>query len=221
MTQRDRKNTIIDLLSQVESLPFGEIPNDELIQGFISVWDNGGWPAQLSYIKAVLEACISANKPILECGSGVTSLLASVVLKRADIEVHSLEHEKDWADEVNFYKQQANITNLYVHYCPLRSYDDYDWYTIPKNLPDSFSVVICDGPPGATKGGRFGLLPCLINRLSKAVVLLDDFDRPGEQAIIKKWREAWGLDIKAQKSITQAFGMGIVSAPENVHSQTQ
>jgi len=55
-------------------------------------------------------------------------------------------------------------------------------------MPEAFSLVICDGPPGTTKGGRYGLLPVLDKRLPPgATILLDDAGRPAETELIRRW----------------------------------
>lgn len=60
-------------------------------------------------------------------------------------------------------------------------------------LPARFSLVLCDGPPGNTPGGRYGLLPVLGHRLSPSVViLLDDAGRPDERAIADRWTAELG-----------------------------
>jgi hypothetical protein len=55
-------------------------------------------------------------------------------------------------------------------------------------MPPAFQLVICDGPPGETPGGRYGLWPVLGQRLAPgAVILLDDADRPGEEEVLRRW----------------------------------
>ena len=49
--------------------------------------------------------------------------------------------------------------------------------------------TIADGPPGNTKGGRYGLLPIMRSRLAPdVVILLDDAERPGEQRVLQQWK---------------------------------
>ena len=72
---------------------------------------------------------------------------------------------------------------------PLVGYGEFVWYDPPlAQMPDEFSLVICDGPPGTTKGGRYGLLPVLGDRLrAGATILLDDAGRPAEAELIRRW----------------------------------
>ncbi|MDO9580730.1 MAG: hypothetical protein Q7J06_09235 [Bacteroidales bacterium] len=51
-----------------------------------------------------------------------------------------------------------------------------------------FCLVICDGPPGGTKGGRSGLIPVMRSKLERsALILLDDAARPYERLIAELW----------------------------------
>jgi len=53
-----------------------------------------------------------------------------------------------------------------------------------------FSLVVCDGPPGTTRGGRYGFLPVMLPYLSsKCTILLDDVEREGEQKTLLLWKE--------------------------------
>ena len=56
-----------------------------------------------------------------------------------------------------------------------------------KLMPE-FSLVICDGPPASTPGGRYGLLPVMRDKLKAgATILLDDAVREEEQVIANRW----------------------------------
>jgi hypothetical protein len=54
-------------------------------------------------------------------------------------------------------------------------------------------MVICDGPPGGTKGGRYGLIPIMSERLATGcTILLDDVVRESERAIANRWQAETG-----------------------------
>ena len=79
----------------------------------------------------------------------------------------------------------------------LKRYNDFDWYDITDvPLPENFSLVLCDGPPGTTFGGRYGLIPIMAGRLSKSIILLDDFNRIEEKSIVSKWSGALNFSVK-------------------------
>ena len=72
---------------------------------------------------------------------------------------------------------------------PLKDYGEFSWYDPPlESMPDSFAMVICDGPPGNTKGGRYGLGPVMKERLKAGcVILLDDAGREQEMEVAGRW----------------------------------
>jgi len=211
MSFDDRQHEIVELVGELEALPAHDNPNDALLGKFITTWGNGTWPAELDYLRATTVAANTTPGPILECGSGLTTILAGTIAKKREVAVHSLEHMDKWADRMGMITYLAGLTNVQVHHAPLRSYGEYDWYTVPEDLPDNFSLVLCDGPPGRdTRGGRVGLLPSMRKALSGAVILLDDYDRPGEQAAAKEWEENWGVVMQTSPSETRVFGEGIV-----------
>jgi len=58
-------------------------------------------------------------------------------------------------------------------------------------------MVICDGPPGATKGGRYGLVPVMKDRLrTGSFILLDDAAREQEQEIARRWMSELDASIE-------------------------
>ena len=52
-----------------------------------------------------------------------------------------------------------------------------------------FALVVCDGPPADTVGGRYGLVPIMRDRLAPGcAILLDDAEREHERAIARRWQ---------------------------------
>jgi hypothetical protein len=89
----------------------------------------------------------------------------------------------------------------------LRAYHSFSWYDPPLDqFPSEFKLVICDGPPGDTLGGRYGVTSVLGERLkSGAVILLDDANRPGELEILERWQAEGGFNISHQPDATYAI----------------
>lgn len=101
----------------------------------------------------------------------------------------SLESEPFWAEKVRTSLARYKIHSVEVCLAPLISYGAYMWYEPPENqLPVDFSLVICDGPPGSTPGGRYGLLPVMRSHFKPGcVILLDDAQRMSEQTVLDRW----------------------------------
>jgi hypothetical protein len=63
-------------------------------------------------------------------------------------------------------------------------------------MPGRFALVVCDGPPYDTKGGRYGLVPRMRERLQPGcVILLDDAYREQERAIARRWKAELGASF--------------------------
>jgi hypothetical protein len=91
---------------------------------------------------------------------------------------------------------------------PLIDHGDYEWYATSPELPGGFAVVICDGPPGSTKGGRYGLIPVAEGLLRPdVVVLLDDADRPGEQEMLRRWQSESSYTWRAPQVNGRSFAV--------------
>jgi hypothetical protein len=169
-----------------------------------TAWGNPAFTAHLSYLSAVLDYADRYEGQILECGSGLTTLLLALSARHA---VWSLEHMEEWQRRVRTRLWWAG-TEANVLLAPLTSYGPFQWYEIPAALPGEFRFVVCDGPPGTIPGGRYGLLPLLGDRLPKgAVILLDDAGRLGEQGVLQRWEKEAGWRYTIKNSGTAAYAV--------------
>jgi hypothetical protein len=169
----------------------------KIINNLIYGWGNMGWSSFQNYTYAIINAAKQTNGPVLECGSGLSTLLMGIIAEDKGFEVWSLEHHESWAAHVKKHLAKMNIDKVKVCYAPLKSYGDYQWYD-PKDInpPKDFSLVICDGPPHDTKGGRYGLLPLMHGQLAdQAIILLDDYVRLEEKSIVIKWQNDFKLKV--------------------------
>lgn len=157
-------------------------------------WGNEEWSADEPYLAEVVRAAQGSKRPILECGSGLTTLLMGIVAARNGIALHALEHNPAWQSRVSQAVSAFGATTTTVHSAPLREYGDFDWYDPPlESMPDDFGLVVCDGPPQTTRGGRGGMLPTMRDRLApKCIILLDDANRPAEWELVQRWAREVG-----------------------------
>jgi len=174
-----------------------------------AAWGNEDFAARSDYLMAVGQYARTTRGPILECGSGLSTLLLAFLAARRGIEVWSLEHVQEWHRRLRTILKSLDTPQARLLFSPLRSYEGFDWYDPPlASMPKEFRLVICDGPPGSTRGGRYGLLPIMGERLPKgAVVLVDDAERPGEQDMIRRWaiERGWSAAIDERSSGTLAI----------------
>jgi hypothetical protein len=170
----------------------GKHVGQDLLAELVYGWGNS-WSAQHEYLDACLREARHTNGPILECGSGLSTLLVGAVAQSRGIRMWSLEHDAKWADRIRQYLRKYRIVSSTVALAPIRSCGDFDWYALPslQTLPGKISMVVCDGPPGATtRGGRFGLVPVMLDKLAPDVtILLDDGAREDELRIAARWAQ--------------------------------
>lgn len=170
--------------------PEGSIaPGSKVISRLIYGWGNESWSADTEYIVCCIKHALTTRGPILECGSGLTTLLLAVVAQKTGAVLWSLEHKSEWSERVTAHLARLRIKPPHIHAKALRDYGEFSWYDPPMEaLPEQFSLVVCDGPPSATPGGRYGLAPRLGHLMGPGcVILLDDAERAHERAIADRW----------------------------------
>lgn len=173
------------LLNLERGLPFDRRVIFDLIYG----WDNEAWSADTEYLIACLEQAQICRGPILECGSGLSTLLIGAVAQKSGNVLCSLEHHADWGNRVAGLLKRYAINSVQLSVHPLKDYADFTWYEPPsESTRGKYALVICDGPPGTTRGGRYGLVPIMKPQLAPGcIILLDDAGRVQEQAIADRW----------------------------------
>lgn len=184
-------------LARFAALPdYADAP-DDLLDDLQFAWNNP-YAASKEYMLALTRHAWQTSGPILECGSGLSTILLGVIAQRKGIRVWSLEHQAHWADRIRRTLRKAGLDSVTVVHAALRDYGDFVWYDLPlADAPRDFRLVICDGPPGQVKGGRFGLMPVAREHLSPGcTILLDDAHRPSEQEVLRKWSSQLGITWK-------------------------
>jgi hypothetical protein len=178
-----------EAIKSIRQLPDGQVPGRELLSQLIQGWSNEGFAANLDYLEEIAKQSLNSDGPILECGSGASTILLGILSARRHIMVWSLENSPEWGLRVSEVLETNGISGVRVCSSPLVEYGEFVWYDPPlAEMPKEFSLVICDGPPGSTRGGRYGLLPVMQDRLpTGSTILLDDAGRSDEAEIIRRW----------------------------------
>src|SRR5262249_4210812 len=153
-----------------------------------TAWDNEGMAAQTAYLREVARHASQTSGPILECGSGLTTLIIGLFAGRRGIKSWTLEHFAAWHQRVSETLARLQISTVKNYLAPLKDYGEFSWYDPPREgLPDRFSLIVCDGPPGSTKGGRYGVVPVLKDKFAPStIILLDDADREAEADALRR-----------------------------------
>jgi hypothetical protein len=194
---------------KIARLEPGQLPSRQLIAELISGWSNEGFVANPEYLYEVAKRSLETHGPILECGSGVTTVLLGLLCAPRDVEVWTLENSAEWQTRLTDVLKTNGISGVKVCSAPLVEHGDFVWYDSPfQQMPPEFSLVVCDGPPGTTKGGRYGLMPLMDQRLpAGSIVLLDDAGRPAEMELMRRWENEFGFESEVRESQGHKFAI--------------
>ena len=189
-----RKYVFARTWRRIRHLSPSAVPPPALLSDLVYGWGNEGFSAESEYMLAFLDHAWRASGPILECGSGLSTLLLGLTAGRTGNTVWSLEHDPAWGQRVQGTLRAHGIRSVELCVGKLRDYGAFHWYDPPLPwMPSDFGLVVCDGPPGDTPGGRYGLASVMRARLrSRCVVLLDDLQRTAEQEILARWKGELG-----------------------------
>ena len=199
--------TLRSAVRQIRNLPIAAVPSRAMLQSLQRGWANEGFAAETDYLEEVARAAASTTGPILECGSGLTTILLGLLAGRRGIETWSLEHIAEWRAPVVEVLEKYKIPKVHVCLAPLRAYHGFSWYDPPlAHMPNEFRLVICDGPPSSTPGGRYGLLPVMRERLaSGSVIVLDDAQRSSEGEVLRRWTDEAAMTVLLTRSGSRMF----------------
>lgn len=176
-------------LKRFETLEKGDRLSPIMIKDLIYGWGNPDWSIGEEFMVALVEEALRGQGPILECGSGLSTVLLGVLGNKTGRAVWALEHDPEWQHRVENALRRVKAKYVTVCAAPLADYGEYVWYAPPKHLmPADFSLIACDGPPGGIRGGRYGLVPVMRELMaSQCVILLDDAFRLSEKKVLKSW----------------------------------
>jgi len=184
-------------------------PSRELLLKLESGWSNEGMSARLEYLQAVIRYANEVQGAILECGSGLTTLVLAAIAQRRGLDVWTLEDSAVWHKRVSETLHRYKLKSLNNCLVQLKDYGDFAWYEPPLELlPHTFDLIVCDGPLGTTKAGRYGLLPLLKSHFKTGTtILLDDADRPAEEEAIHQWSKLIPLQVSLHEQSHGQFAV--------------
>ena len=141
-----------------------------------------GFSGNYGLLYVILRVALSFQpRNVLDIGCGQTTLLLSALHQRGLVgQVTTLEHDPDWASEIEPFVSHAVICR------PLSAQKiagvqtiTYDWTPVLQRGP--FDLVICDGPPGVRRRSRWGVLKAVEALSPDFVLVMDDAQRSGEK----------------------------------------
>jgi predicted O-methyltransferase YrrM len=134
---------------------------------------------------------------VVELGSGVSTVLAALAVKRKGAgRVVSYEAETRYHGLTSDLLKRNGVGDLVeLHFAPLKAEslngEEWPWYDLPDGtLPEKIDVLLVDGPPRETrKDARYPAVPLLYERLRKgSIVYLDDGRREDENRVFERWQ---------------------------------
>lgn len=152
----------------------------------------GGWSLD-RHTAEELAAHLHRTQPrtVLECGSGLSTVLLAEYASATGANVISLEHSAEYASRTRRDLAGRDLLDYVdVRQAPLMDLATpagvLPWYGV--HVTESLDFVLVDGPPGkiGRAGALFGLMPHLTDGAWE--IWLDDADRDGERAAVDLWR---------------------------------
>jgi hypothetical protein len=179
-------------------LSIGQTPTRRMLDDLEAGWGNEAYAGRTDYLEEVAKRAVATRGPILECGSGLTTILLGWLAARRGVDTWSLEHMPEWHRRVMVTLERYRVPKGRVCLSPLREYGGFSWYEAPlEQMPHDFQLVICDGPPGAVPGNRYGLLPVMGYRLAPgALIVFDDAGRAAETEVLRRWTSEAGMHVQ-------------------------
>ena len=119
-----RKRQFRRALRKIVELPSGQMPTVAVLAELRLTWDNDGYSGKVAYLVEIARRAVLTRGPILECGSGLSTILLGLLAARRGIDVWSLEHIPEWHARVRSVLESLGIPTVHLHLTPLRNYGD-------------------------------------------------------------------------------------------------
>jgi len=181
-----------------------DLADEETLDRLRSLWGNEKSTAGVGLLAEIVSVIRTTGGATLECGSGLTTIVVQLATEGSGSSHYALENDARWrAIAMRRLRFLGMNPNAVVH-APVILYSGFEWYDV-LGLPSDcgpFTLVVCDGPRASTtKGGRYGLIPVMRDRLDpSATVLLDDSSRESEAAVLGEWVEQFGVVICRERA---------------------
>jgi len=196
-------------LRAVMALPAGTVPGPALLTELSVGWGNEGYSADPAFLYEALRRVSRGEGPVLECGSGLSTILMGVMGMRSGVEVWALEHEARWVARVQAVLDRHRIRGVHLVLAPLKDFGEFGWYDAPwGRMPGGFRLIVCDGPPETTSGGRYGVVPLGKSRFAPgAVLLVHDANTKTGGVVVDRWRREHGAVAHLEGANARAYGV--------------
>lgn len=171
----------------------------EHVRDLCEYWGNGYFSAGHGLVGAWIPAARQATGDILECGSGLTSLVAAAA--NPNVTVWALENDPEWGAITKVRAEKFGIKNLKIVHAPIVD----RWYSIPEELPKKFSAAMVDGP-NREFSDRDRIMKSGID-LSGALVMWDDMDQENMKDRVEHFAKSYSSTAHIINHPTKNFAV--------------
>jgi predicted O-methyltransferase YrrM len=156
----------------------------------------GTWAIEADFGGLIYQEMQSRPQVVVECGSGVTTLLIAACLRaQGSGRLYSLEHDAHFAVVTRERLEAAGLSEwveLIVAPLTEQCFDGRrgTWYDEieASKVPGGIDLLIVDGPPDVRAWARWPALEVFHDRLNPgATLLLDDGRRRHERRVASRW----------------------------------
>jgi hypothetical protein len=194
----------------------------EMMEELVAAWGNPSYSGDAGYLLHLGRLIRSGSGPVLDCGSGLSTLVAAKLAARRGEMVWSLEQHREWYEHLAGVVRGLGIGNVRLWYAPLRPFADFVWYDLEgRSLPPRFGLVACDGPavhrsrwpPPLFQAWRVGVVPRLQQLgIPFDHILLDDEVDQRASGVMARW-ESSGLSLEVVETPTGRHILGTPASP--------
>jgi hypothetical protein len=143
------------------------------------------WGANEEVLLCAIAAARAADGPIIETGSGLTTILMAAA---TDHPVYCIEHDEHFANQTKAMFISSGVSNIFMVHCDIKD----GWYDLQDKLPDRFALGLNDGPPRRL-GDRMRFFDYFGDRCD--MILSDDADEARYADHMTSWAETKGRKI--------------------------
>ena len=167
----------------------------------IEKWGNVPWAVGEGLLMAWTLLARETDGPILECGAGLSTLLAAAA--NHNVHVWALEDNPEWVVRVRTAAEEHGLTNLTVVHAPIVD----GWYAVPDNIPRHFSLILVDGPVRGVGSNDRGKLIHAGFDLSGTTIVWDDMDQDIMRDMVRDTCALYGVEPHFFDHYTKDFAI--------------
>jgi predicted O-methyltransferase YrrM len=166
-------------------------------------------------LSVVLHIVRSDARSVVECGSGVSTMMIGNLFKgRGEGHLFSLEEDETWFGQMRTFIAAQGLDDYVTLLCaPLADWAEAGrWYDrsvaqlILDRLPH-VDLLLVDGPQGKNEQFRYGALPYFGPVLdTSSLIMLHDLDREVERAVLERWRIEFGAVCEGTSGTANRLG---------------